>query len=123
MPYLHWEVEEKLCEMKTFIREVEKDGKDFRKSGNFPQGYDRDKILLGAYLNGDEEIPHPLHIRRTLSQYYYNTLKDTNIQGEDQVVSRYLRKYEAKTDVVVMMVDQLWLWILGGNNILPTLDS
>jgi hypothetical protein len=79
---------------------------------------DREKLLLDAYM----EDRHPLHIRRTLDQSYYYMLKNTRARDGDQVVSRYGVKMGRKQPVV-MMVDQLWLWILEGNKRVATLKE
>jgi hypothetical protein len=70
---------------------------------------DPEKYLIGAYVDDR----HPLHIRRTLDQSYYYMLDNTRSRNRDQVVSRYGEKLDREP--VVMMVDQLWLWILEGN--------
>jgi len=54
-----------------------------------------------------------LHVRRTLDQAYYPTFADTEARDSDQVVEKYSRK-RGWTDHRVLMVDQLWLWILNG---------
>jgi hypothetical protein len=55
----------------------------------------------------------PLHPRRTLDQSYYWNLPDTNMRDEDQVVY-YETKYGTNIFRTprVLMVDQLWLYIL-----------
>ena len=55
----------------------------------------------------------PLHSRRTLDQSYYWKLANTDKRDEDQVVYRATKegKNIARTTRVVM-VDQLWLYIL-----------
>ena len=77
--------------------------------------------------NGDAEIlkayqygPNAMHIRRTLDQSYYSTLRDTKTRDEDQVVQRYA-EYDPKIPKAarpMLMVDQCWLWILGGGKYL-----
>lgn len=69
-----------------------------------------DEKLILAYMF--DEIP--LHFRRTLDQYYYYTLPTTEARDTDQVVSRYFEKTwpEEEHENLVLMVDQLWLWIL-----------
>jgi hypothetical protein len=58
----------------------------------------------------------PLHMRRTLEQYYYWTAEDTSRRDKDQVVCRATRHYSDESDPDsasrIVMVDQLWLWIL-----------
>ena len=69
--------------------------------------YEADERLLRDHLH---ESP-PLHIRRTLDQSYFWTLEDTTARDRDQVVYRGTkggRFWNAR----VVMVDQLWLWIL-----------
>lgn len=69
--------------------------------------YEADERLLRDHLH---ENP-PLHIRRTLDQSYFWTLEDTTSRDRDQVVYRGTkggRFWNAR----VVMVDQLWMWIL-----------
>ncbi|KAI1349838.1 hypothetical protein F5Y01DRAFT_326838 [Xylaria sp. FL0043] len=71
--------------------------------------------LINAYF---ARKTHHLHIRRTLDQFYYMSIEDTNVRDANQVVQRYavkgLRKI-GKEEVMsskLIMVDQLWLWML-----------
>jgi hypothetical protein len=68
-----------------------------------------DVRMLRDYLH---EEP-PMHSRRTLDQSYYWKLANTDKRDEDQVVYRATRqgKNISRTTRVVM-VDQLWLYIL-----------
>jgi hypothetical protein len=89
-----------------------------------------DKTLLKNRL---DLIP-PLHPRRTLDQYYYWALKDIETQDKSQVVYRataptkHLSDQFAERDLDcreclqdirtvprLLMVDQLWLWILDAS--------
>jgi hypothetical protein len=72
--------------------------------------WNNEKRLLNAYLVDDSP---PLHLRRTLDQYYYHTLKNTTKRDGDQVVSRYQNKNRLQPQIITM-VDQLWLWVLKG---------
>lgn len=58
----------------------------------------------------------PLHMRRTLEQFYYWTAEDTTRRDKEQVVCRSTRHYSDDSDPDstsrIVMVDQLWLWIL-----------
>ncbi len=70
----------------------------------------------------------PLHPRRTLDQFYYGALKNTGTRDRDQVVYRETTPEQHKCNVKyescnqcgedirkvprLVMVDQLWLWIL-----------
>ncbi len=79
--------------------------------------------LLAKYLHA----PAPLHPRRTLDQSYYGGLRNTGTRDRDQVVYRGTTPeshdcvgmeacLQCKEDVRkvprIIMVDQLWLWIL-----------
>ncbi|KUI59766.1 hypothetical protein VP1G_07029 [Cytospora mali] len=66
------------------------------------------RLLKSGLTTGIDSEP-PLHIRRTLDQAYFPNLKDTSERDRDQVVYRATRKPFRPR---VVMVDQLWLWIL-----------
>jgi len=70
---------------------------------------EHDVLLLEDYLHHNP----PLHGRRTLDQSYYWKIDDTGPRDRDQVVYRATKtgKDTRKTTRVVM-VDQLWLYIL-----------
>jgi hypothetical protein len=97
-----------------------------------------DEKLIYEYLH---QRP-PLHPRRTLDQSYYGALKNTGTRDRDQVVYRAttpephncLERMDEKDrkckqcheDIRkvprLIMVDQLWLWILGEYVLLPYLQ-
>lgn len=116
MPYLHWETEDNLNEMKRIIKQheaakgrISNDGQndtEHEKSSD----YFKMQELVKAYLDDT----HPLHIRRTLDQFYYHTLKDTDVRDRDQTGSRYHKKFQLPGKNIITMVDQLWLWVLPG---------
>lgn len=63
----------------------------------------------------------PLHPRRTLDQYYSWTAEDTTFQDQRQVVCRGTRSsHDPEATARVVMVDQLWLWILDDNTLLTS---
>jgi hypothetical protein len=120
MPYLHWEWQEELDVIKNTIEAI---GKCPESTKPKSQSLNATQKLLWAYLNNK----HPLHIRRTLDQYYYHTLKDTEARDKSQTVSRYYEKLEGdlnpkdakKIERAITMVDQLWLWVLPGTENSP----
>ena len=70
-----------------------------------------DAKLLFAYVHE----PRPLHVRRTLDQSYYYPLPDEDIRKRDldQVLFRHTNKFmQLKEKSRVLMVDQLWMWII-----------
>lgn len=64
----------------------------------------------------------PLHVRRTLDQYYFFTLNDTSARDRDQVVYRKTldSRGSCGRNARVVMVDQLWLWILDDDTIITS---
>lgn len=65
---------------------------------------------LTSRSNDGQTLEPSLHIRRTLDQSYFLNLNDTSQRDQDQVVYRATRGHGSLTRVV--MVDQLWLWVL-----------
>ncbi|KAK0101622.1 hypothetical protein ONS95_006785 [Cadophora gregata] len=75
-----------------------------------------DKLVL-SYMFHETA---PMHFRRTLDQYYYYTLPTTEARDKDQVVTRYFERTWPGDDKLVLMVDQLWLWILDNDTIVTS---
>jgi len=71
-----------------------------------------DLLLLPAYLHGNGT--KPLHCRRTLDQFSSYMLDSKLIEDRDrnQVIYQWGRKTLRAGDAPVLMVDQLWLWVL-----------
>lgn len=69
-----------------------------------------DDALIEAYLRNSP----PLHIRRTLDQFFYHGI-DTTKRDRDQVVYRYCKREGIEPRI--FMVDQCWLWILGNGEL------
>lgn len=67
-----------------------------------------DELLLLSYLN----VQSYIQPRRTLDHSRYHTLqgRDIEIRDMDQVVYRHTKRLGLKPRL--MMVDQLWLWII-----------
>jgi hypothetical protein len=89
---------------------------------------EEEKGLIKEYLHD----PAALHIRRytilisswtmqfakvcrTLDQYYYHMLSNTNQRDGDQVVSRWACNVKDEQVHNILMVDQLWLWMADRN--------
>ncbi|KAI2463165.1 hypothetical protein F4781DRAFT_440881 [Annulohypoxylon bovei var. microspora] len=71
-------------------------------------------LFIRAYFNCNES---PLHCRRTLDQFRYYMLDDTEERDNNQVVFKWARKRDRQhpknpDGYPLLMVDQLWLWIL-----------
>jgi hypothetical protein len=74
-----------------------------------------EKDLVRVYLHHSP----PLHTRRTLDQYYYYMLEDTRKRDADQVVTRWARDRLRKPHHNILMVDQLWIWVIKGKDDQP----
>ncbi|KAJ5174671.1 uncharacterized protein N7482_000548 [Penicillium canariense] len=102
MPFLHWDFEEMHSRREAIANSLS-------QKHNMNERLTRDQTLVKAYLTDE----HPLHIRRTLDQYYYHTATDTTMRDEDQVLGYYQMKNGLQPKILTM-VDQLWLWVLKG---------
>jgi ankyrin repeat protein len=101
MPFLHYETHNRRRSMAETIQRA--------RSGVKPQwNASRDELLVHAYIDN-------LHPRRTLDQFFYHGI-DTTQRDNDQVVLRYCQEH--RLEPKVFMVDQLWLWILGGDTVI-----
>lgn len=104
MPFLHYETHRRRMSMTTTIESARR-GHRPRKDAS------RDELLVHAYWKNQ------LHMRRTLDQYFYHGI-DTTQRDSDQVVWRYCDRYRRPEEPKLFMVDQLWMWILGGGKLL-----
>jgi hypothetical protein len=115
LPYLHWEYNSARERVRILIEDIETKGQyavireDVSTKLSTPRDHG-DEMLLRKHLL----TPRPVHIRRTLDQSYYWTLKDTKHRDCDQVVYRDTEKKDPASPKIVM-VDQLWLWVLDGS--------
>lgn len=95
--------------------EVGWDREKMEKYSQSIQGLTYDAKALFAYVHE----PRPLHVRRTLDQSYYYTLPDGDIRKRDldQVLFRHTNRFmDMKEKSRVLMVDQLWMWIIEEPN-------
>jgi hypothetical protein len=108
MPYLHFETKRRQLEMQEAIKRAEKMQSPhprLKKAATY------DEMLIRAHLATSTVS---LHVRRTLDQSFYHNI-DTEDRDQDQVVYRYQIKGKNlnECDPKIVMVDQLWMWILG----------
>lgn len=103
-PYMDYERSSKLNVMQSILKQP-------TSSKTAPIGCQTpDEALYAAYK--DEPGFHP---RRTLDQYVYFNM-DTSERDADQVIQRFQTQVddaERTIDPVTIMVDQLWMWVLG----------
>ncbi|KAL5002927.1 hypothetical protein BDV10DRAFT_87244 [Aspergillus recurvatus] len=128
MPYVHWEYAATFHEMNDYAQKVA----DI-PSSSAPRPNDKHQALMRAYMtrldSGDSQEGQDrverrpvdqLHIRRSLDQYFYHALKSTKDRDEDQLVSRMFKDGILTGDPVLIVVDQLWLWVLGDNTVITS---
>lgn len=128
MPYLHWDIKSQ----QTRRMDIMNHG-IWQEPGT---SWTSEQKLLNFYLFKNLQLApepgekatdepksntiHRLHVRRTLDQYYYYTLEQTQERDGDQVVSRApCQRYRHPESKVLTMVDQLWLWVLAGQGDQP----
>ncbi|CZT51947.1 related to ankyrin repeat protein [Rhynchosporium secalis] len=111
MPYLHFESTRRRQEMQQAIKRAEKMRSPLCPYLGKAQTYD--EMLIRAHLATSNVS---LHVRRTLDQFFYHNI-DTESRDQDQVVYRYQLKgkehEDPDLDPKIVMVDQLWMWVLG----------
>ena len=90
--------------------------------------------IIDGYLNNADG---PLHCRRTLDQFYYHMVKSTDRRDMDQVMFKSAKVFTGAPfsdtqsvatrtspdleDLPIVMVDQIWLWIID-DGIIPNLS-
>lgn len=111
MPYLHFETSRRRQEMQEAIRRAEMTLQSPRPRLSRATTYD--EMLIRAHLATSTVS---LHVRRTLDQSFYHNI-DTRDRDVDQVVYRFQLQgkdlNDTDCDPKIVMVDQLWMWILG----------
>ncbi|KAB5586057.1 hypothetical protein GE09DRAFT_51240 [Coniochaeta sp. 2T2.1] len=138
LPYLHWEMDAKRAHMAEVVKMATCRRGDLEAS-QCSEGLKPWRSKLGTYLmhaarasviidlEPDTRLTRkflhhkpPLHIRRTLDQYYFLTLADTSKRDRDQVVYRATNwgLKQPSRNARIVMVDQLWLWILDDHTII-----
>jgi hypothetical protein len=110
MPFLHWGTETVLDWRDKAIARIE-------TNSSPPSSAASESEMRRFYLKmmTDQLLSpeKPLHLRRTLDQFYYAHTANTRDRDTDQIVSKYGPDKDNKGHRVILLVDQLWLWILG----------
>lgn len=121
MPYLHWERSLSRIHASSIYKDSRKFAQDiFQRHGRKALKYQEISELpctkfekIVRYCSLGKPF---LLLRQTLDQYYYQDLASTEIRDRDQVVERYSRQHGwQKHSHRVLMVDELWLWIVDNS--------
>lgn len=134
LPYLHWDSFAAMQDRARVIqrRRNQPDARPINRE--IAQGVSIEHRLIWQYLTSDR----PFHCRRTLDQYGYPSLRNTSVRDADQILYKRTRPY-ADDDQVwkakqkrkrpfdgaakVLMVDQLWLWIVDDQTVITFFTS
>ncbi|KAL4785477.1 hypothetical protein BJX76DRAFT_324360 [Aspergillus varians] len=128
LPYLHWDTYWNLLQRRRVIDERLRQG----RSRPVPDDISRSSLeskLIWKFLGNEP----PIHVRRTLDQFGYPNLRSTVARDDDQMLWKRTKKTINLNDELgnsipfqdgpdpqnprfvdgkVLMVDQLWLWIV-----------
>lgn len=104
LPYLHWDTTKGFAARSRYLNSLEA-GEEI----SFSEAMTKEtKAILQA--NKKAAVRNSCHPRRSLDQYGYPGLTDTSDRDNDQVVSK--NTTSAKDGQKMIMVDQLWLWVI-----------
>ncbi|KAH8710144.1 hypothetical protein GQ44DRAFT_830452 [Phaeosphaeriaceae sp. PMI808] len=124
LPYMNWDTYRDYCSLrKKYIRQ------ERNVQPRIPPNTasERETLEHGLFQHP------PLHPRRTLDQFYYSSLTDTTARDRDQTISKWTGsdidqdgRDSAADDSLLIMIDQLWCWVLDERTVLsffPSHDS
>ncbi|EAU30042.1 conserved hypothetical protein [Aspergillus terreus NIH2624] len=127
IPYLHWDTYWNLLQRRKVVEERLRQGRS-RPAPDHVAESTLESKLIWKFLGSEP----PIHIRRTLDQYGYPNLRSTVARDDDQMLWKRTKKTinlsdELRNSILdkdpsessnifidgkVLMVDQLWLWIV-----------
>jgi hypothetical protein len=85
------------------------------KSADIPDSLSKEGKAIYKIMRDDSSSSSSLHPRRSLDQFFYSSLHNTTSRDQDQVLSKYMPK-DSRGGKKMIMVDQLWLWLLESHN-------
>jgi hypothetical protein len=93
------------------------------KTADIPDSLSEEGKAIYKIMRDDSSNSSSLHPRRSLDQFFYSSLPETSSRDQDQVVSKNMPK-DSRGGKKMIMVDQLWLWLIETRNInSPTPDK
>ena len=103
LPYTHWESSHGWKSRQALLQASSDDGST---------GSHADANFVRRYLHHHTS---PFHDRRSLEQAYYHDFGMTaSLDGQEQVMERFIRKHRSGEEPKVIVIDQLWLWLIKG---------
>ncbi|RMJ15102.1 hypothetical protein CDV36_005242 [Fusarium kuroshium] len=112
MPFIDWELISMQMERERCLSEI---ARESSQGPWLPQDDKWKELPIGAkLLITYSQAKPPIHDRRTLDQAFYYTMKieDAWKRDTDQVLYRYFQSTDKSEDARILMVDQLWIWII-----------
>jgi hypothetical protein len=120
---MNWESFEGYQTLRTeykFLEFVARGGQGTNPASEFRRMYaDRRERRKPDFWLSSKKAAENLHPRRTLDQFYYSSLRDTETRDAGQTISKWTGKglpeggrSGAVDDSLLVMVDQLWCWVL-----------
>ena len=103
LPYMNWESAASWDQRQTLMNDIRANRRCT------PQA---DTNLIRDYLHHKSA---PLHDRRTLDQAYFHDFGMTrSLPQYDQVMHRFTRDMSSEQEAKLIVIDQLWLWVIRG---------
>ena len=103
LPYTHWESSEAWKQRQALLGGI---------SELAPGQSHPDRDFIEKYLHHHTS---PFHDRRSLEQAYYHDFGMTaSLDEQEQVMERYIRKERKGEEPKLIVIDQLWLWLIKG---------
>ena len=146
MPYLHWDNFTAMQKRASVIKRRREQADARPVARDVAYGKSLEQKIIWQYLTSDR----PVHCRRTLDQYGYPSLRNTIVRDGDQILYKrtrpnadaFLRAITGDRSqsvrmsmgpqsslgldggsAKVLMVDQLWLWIIDSQTIITFFTS
>lgn len=114
LPYMNWDTYGDYCSLRDTYRPELPVERHTESPRNRMEG-DLHRILDGSL---------PIHPRRTLDQFYYSSLSNTERRDKDQTISKWTGpdvgeegRSKAADNSLLIMVDQLWCWVLDESKV------
>ncbi|KAI0538336.1 hypothetical protein GGR58DRAFT_468607 [Xylaria digitata] len=115
IPYMNWELYQDFCTRTYAISSLH----------DLSERQKKEKYLNECIRNGIK-----VHPRRSLDQFYYSSLLDTSARDADQTISKWTGtglpkegRSRASHDALMILVDQLWCWVLDDNTVISFFPS
>jgi hypothetical protein len=116
LPYMNWDTFGGFVSLREGYNQPNRPGGQHR-----PPETATEREILESYLAAKLPRSTAVHPRRTLDQFFYSSLNSTESRDDDQTISKWTGdgpeqvgegRPRAVDDSLLVMVDQLWCWIL-----------